>query len=96
MKSIPRPPDAPLQSLARLINHRLANIGASVNFYRIEHPDQRIDTGIIFSCGPRRANVVTQTPLGEADADDIVANVNAWVAELRPESKWTTDPNEAS
>ena len=96
MKPIPRPPDASLQSLARLINPRLANIGASVNFYRIEHPDQSIDTGIIFSCGARRANVVTQTPLGEADADEIVANVNAWVGELRPESKWTTDPNEAA
>ncbi len=96
MKPTPRPPDVSLQSLARLINPRLANIGASVNFYRLEYPDQRIDTGIVFSCGERRANVVTQTPLGEADADEIVANVNAWVAELRPESKWTTDPNEAA
>lgn len=94
-KPKPLPPDASLQSLARLVNPRLADIGASVNFYRLEHPD-RIDTGIIFSCGVRRANVVTQAALGDGDADEIVANVKQWVADLRPESKWTSDPNEAA
>lgn len=90
------PPDAPLQSLARLVNPRLADIGASVNFYRIQNPDDRIDTGIVFSCGVRRAPFVTQARLGDDDADQIVANVKRWVAEMRPESKWTGDPSEAA
>jgi hypothetical protein len=94
-KPIHLPPDSVLESLRQRINPRLAGFGATVNFYRIEHPD-RIDTGIVFSCGVRRAPFVTQARLSDDDADAIVENVKRWLADLRPESKWTSDPSEAS
>lgn len=94
-KPKPLPPNASLLSLSRLVNPRLADIGASVNFYRIQHPD-RIDTGIVFSCGVRRTPFVTQARLSDDDADAIVENVKRWLADLRPESKWTSDPSEAA
>jgi hypothetical protein len=88
------PPDAALLSLARTINSRLTE--GSVNFYLIENPDGSRQTGMIFQCGPHRAAVTTSGFLGEADADEIVQSVSRWVARLAPESKWTTDINEAS
>jgi hypothetical protein len=91
------PPDAPLVALASLINGHLAPLSASVNFFRIEHSDGGgMQTGIIYQCGPRRAVVITRAYLGEGDADEIVRGVTEWVADIRPESKWTADPKEAA
>lgn len=94
MKPINVPPDASLIALARIINGKLA--GASVNFYLIQHADQRNETGVVFQCGVRRAVVKTQAILGEGDADEIVQSVNDWANKVQPESKWTTDPREAA
>jgi hypothetical protein len=94
-KPIALPPDAPLQSLAVLINARLPQ-GAAVNFYRLEYPDGSTMTGIVFSCGDRRANVTTRNQLGDGDADEIVRSVTDWMAQVRHSSMWTTDPGEAA
>src|ERR1700693_1722002 len=91
------PPDAPLVPLASIFNARLASSSAAVNFFRIEHSDGGgTQTGIVYQCGPRRAVVITHSYLGEGDADEIVRGVNEWIADIRPENKWTTDLNEAS
>lgn len=90
------PPDASLLALARKVNARLPQ-GASVNFYRIEQPDSYSPhTGIVYQHGVRRANVVTQQMLTEHDADEILKGVNEWIDNIRPESRWTTDPGEAA
>jgi hypothetical protein len=94
-RPIALPPDPPLQSLAALINARLPQ-GAAVNFYRLEQPDGSIITGMVFSCGDRRANVTTRNQLGDGDADEIVRSVTDWIARVRHSSMWTIDPTEAA
>lgn len=95
MKPVNLPPDAPLISLAAIINARLGE-GSRVNFFRIEHGEGSIETGIIFQCGLRRAVVKTRNMLGDADADELVKSITEWAAEVRHDSKWTTDPMEAA
>lgn len=94
-KPLALPPGEPLQSLAKTINARLPQ-GAAVNFYRLQHPDETTETGIVFSCGDRRATVRTRNQLGEGDADELVRSVTDWMAQVRHSSMWTTDPGEAA
>lgn len=89
-------PDASLLALARKVNARLPQ-GASVNFYRLARPEsESTDTGIVFQFGVRRANVVTPQMLAEYDADNVVKSVTEWIENIRPESRWTSDPSEAA
>lgn len=94
-KPVNLPPDAPLISLASIINARLGD-GARVNFYRIDHGEGSHETGIVYQAGLRRAVVKTRAMLGDADADEIVKSITEWAAEVRHENKWTTDPKEAA
>ncbi len=93
MKTLP--PDAPLLSLARIVNARLG-LGAAVNFYLIENDEHSMETGIVYQCGLRRAVVKTRAMLSDGDADEIVRAVSDWSQSIAPNSKWTTDPREAA
>jgi hypothetical protein len=89
------PPDAPLVALAKIVNPRVAPLGAMVNFYRIENPDAPMQTGMVFSCGAHRYNMVKAGAPGNDMADQIVSTVNDWIADIRPASRWTEDQVEA-
>lgn len=95
MKSVNLPPDAELQSLARVINAKLPP-GAAVNFYRIRHADESTETGIIFSHGLRRAGMTTRNVLSEFDADDIVRDVKDWIERIHVPDRWSTDPRDSA
>jgi hypothetical protein len=96
MKEKQLPPDASQLRLAALVNGRLNGVNGQVNFFNIDRADGSIETGIVFSCGVRRAVVKTRAMLGDADADELVRNVTEWINDMRPQSKWTTDPQEAA
>ena len=87
------PPDAVLLGLAKIINAKLPS-GAAVHFYRIQHPDNSMETGIVYQCAQRRHPVKTRARLGDSDAEKIIQSVNDWIEQIRPESKWTEDPDE--
>lgn len=89
------PPDDELRRLAALVNAKLRPT-CGVSFYRLQHADQSIETGIVFECGPRRALVQTRDILTEHSADEIVASVQRWANRVRPWDKWTLNPEEAT
>jgi hypothetical protein len=94
-KSKTLPPDEALLRIAKRVNAKLPD-SAMVNFYRFENPAAPLQTGMVFSCGSHRYNVVKAGAPGDDSADQIVRMVNDWIASIRPASRWTEDPDEAA
>jgi hypothetical protein len=96
MKLGPNPPDKLLQNIAHLVNtNPKLTPGARINFYLILHPDESIETGMVYSFGVRRSSSTTREVLGEKNVETIVQSINDWISNIQPTSKWTEDPDEA-
>jgi hypothetical protein len=95
-KPLPLRPDGDLERFAALINAELPE-GARINFYRLQHPDETLQIGVIFSCGGRRHPTLLprSVELKDIHRQEIIRAINQWVAAISQSTRWTTELSEA-
>jgi hypothetical protein len=78
-------------ALAQEANRLLASVGASVHAFAMHDPEIGSHSyRLTFQCGQKRTTVSSETPFHLDAPEDIVRQVQQWIASGGGE-RWTTD-----
>jgi hypothetical protein len=81
------------QRFADEVNHQVNPLGASVHvFEQVDTANNERRYGIVFSAGPQRLSMFSDSPWHIEPAGSVIVDVRRWLDAANGSDIWTTEP----